>query len=77
MLQMAPTSPSGRAVSASRRPRGPNPRHGARAYGDARQGERDVILPDGTTHAVWTPAHWRRIALIIAKRTGHMVGLIR
>ena len=77
MLQVAPTSPSGRAVSASQR-RGALIRdHGAGAYGEARQRERDLILPDGTTHAVRTPAHWRRIALIIAKRTGHMVGLIR
>jgi len=34
--------------------------HGAQAYGEARQRERDVILPDGTTHAGRTPAHWRR-----------------
>jgi hypothetical protein len=32
--------------------------HGAEAYGEARQRERDVILPDGTTHAGRTPAHW-------------------
>jgi hypothetical protein len=51
MLQMAPTSPSGRAVSASRR-RGALIRDMApRPTGDARQRERDVILPDGTTHA--------------------------
>ena len=37
--------------------------HGAEAYGEARQRERDVILPDGTTHAGRTPAHWRRVAL--------------
>ena len=43
--------------------------HGAEAYGEARQRERDVILPDGTTHAGRTPAHWRRVALIVAKRT--------
>jgi len=43
--------------------------HGAEAYGEARQRERDVILPDGTTHAGPTPAHWRRVALIVAKRT--------
>ncbi len=34
-----------------------------------------MILPDGTTHAGRTPAHWRRVALIVAKRTGHNVGL--
>ena len=49
--------------------------HGGEAYGEARQRERDVILPDGTTHAGRTPAHWRRVALIVAKRTGHKVGL--
>ena len=33
-----------------------------------------MILPDGTTHA-GRPARWRRVALIVAKRTGHRVGL--
>jgi len=37
--------------------------------------ERDGILPDGTTHQGRTPAHWRRVALLIAKRTGRAVGL--
>ena len=32
--------------------------HGAEAYSEARERERDVILPDGTTHAGRTPAHW-------------------
>ena len=32
-------------------------------------------LPDGTTHAGRTPAHWWRVALIVAKRTGKKVGL--
>ena len=49
--------------------------HGGEAYTEARQRERDVILPDGTTHAGRTPAHWRRVALIVAKRTGHKIGL--
>ncbi len=49
--------------------------HGGEAYSEARQRECDVILPDGTTHAGRTPAHWRRVALIVAKRTGHKVGL--
>ena len=49
--------------------------HGREAYGEARRRERDVILPDGTTHAGRTPAHWRRVALIVAKRTGHKIGL--
>ena len=49
--------------------------HGAEAYGEARQRERDVILADGTTHAGRTPAHWRRVALIVARMTGKRVGL--
>jgi hypothetical protein len=31
--------------------------HGAKAYREARQQERHVILPDGTTHAGRTAAH--------------------
>jgi hypothetical protein len=34
-----------------------------------------VILPDGTTHQGRTQAHWHRVARIVAKRTGHAVGL--
>ena len=34
-----------------------------------------MILLDGTTQAGRMPAHWRRVALIVAKRTGHKVGL--
>ena len=49
--------------------------HGAEAYGEARLRERDVILPDGTTHAGRTPAHWGRVALIVARMTGKRVGL--
>ena len=49
--------------------------HGAETDGQARRRERDVTLPDGTTHAGRTPAHLRRVALIVAKRTGHKVGL--
>ena len=49
--------------------------HGAEAYSEARQRERDVILPDGTTHAGRTPAHWRRVALIVARMTGKRVGV--
>ncbi len=49
--------------------------HGGEACGEARQRERDGILPDGTTHAGRTPAHWRRVALIIARMTGKRVGL--
>jgi hypothetical protein len=49
--------------------------HGAEAYGEARYRERDVILPDGTTHAGRTPEHWRRVALIVARATGKRIGL--
>jgi 1-acyl-sn-glycerol-3-phosphate acyltransferase len=49
--------------------------HSAEAYREARERERDVILPDGTTHQGRTPEHWRRVALIVAKRTGRPVGL--
>ncbi len=49
--------------------------HGGGAYSEARQRERDVILPDGTTHAGRRPAHWRRVALIVARMTGKRVGL--
>ena len=34
-----------------------------------------MVLPDGTTHAGRTPPHWRQVALIVAKRTRHRVGL--
>ena len=37
--------------------------------------ERDVVLPDGTTHAGRTPAHSRRVALIVARMTGRRIGL--
>jgi hypothetical protein len=46
-----------------------------KAYSEERQGQRDVILLDGTTHAGRTPAHWRRVALIVARMTGKKVGL--
>ena len=50
--------------------------HGAEAYREARERERDVILTEGgTTYAGRTPAHWRRVALIVARRTGKRVGL--
>ena len=48
---------------------------GINAYSEARRRERDVVLPDGSTHAGRPPEHWRRVALIVAKRTGHRVGL--
>lgn len=37
--------------------------HDAEAYSQARQRERDVVLPDRTTRARRTPAHWRFAAL--------------
>jgi hypothetical protein len=49
--------------------------HGAEAYREARERERDVILTDGTTHAGRTPEHWRRVALIVARMTGKRVGV--
>ncbi len=49
--------------------------HGSEAYSEARRRERDVVLPDGTTHAGRTPAHWRRVALIVARMTGKRTGL--
>jgi hypothetical protein len=49
--------------------------HGAEAYREARQCERDVVLPDGTTHADRTSAHWRRVALIVARKTGKRIGV--
>jgi|SRR5208282_2557833 len=49
--------------------------HDAEAYGEARRRERDVVLPDGTTHAGRTPAHWRRVALIVARTTGKRIGV--
>ena len=48
---------------------------GIRAYAEARRRERDVGLPDGSTHAGRSPEHRRRVALIVAMRTGHRVGL--
>jgi len=51
------------------------PLSAAKAYSEARQRERDVILADGTTHADRTPAHWRRVARIVARATGKRVGL--
>ncbi len=49
--------------------------HGGEAYGEARERECDVVLRDGTTHAGRTPAHWRRVALIVARMTGKRIGL--
>ena len=52
------------------------PRLWRRAYREAGERERDVvILPDGTTHAGWTPAHWRRVALIVARKAGKRIGI--
>ena len=48
--------------------------HGAEAYAEARWRERDVVLQDGTTHAGRTPAHWRRVALVVARMAGKRIG---
>ncbi len=50
-------------------------RLGVEAYVEARHRERDVILPDVTTHAGRTPAHWRQVALIVSRLTGKRVGV--
>ena len=44
--------------------------HGGRAYIEAHWRQRDAILTDGTTYGGRTREHWRRVALIVAKRTG-------
>ena len=49
--------------------------HGDEAYRMAHDFERDVVLPDGTAHRGRKPAHWRRVALLVAKRTGRAVGV--
>jgi hypothetical protein len=48
--------------------------HGGQAYSEARRRERDTVLPDGTTYISQT-AHWRRVALIVARMTGKRIGL--
>jgi hypothetical protein len=48
--------------------------HGDLAYWEARRRARDVILADGRTQQGRPPEHWRRVARIAAKRTGHAVG---
>jgi hypothetical protein len=72
---MAPTSAAGRAAGASHDAEALIRDHGQRAYREARLRERDVILPDGTTHAGRTPAHWRRVAQIAARMTGKRIGV--
>ena len=49
--------------------------HHAEAYAEARRRECNVVLPDGTTHAGRTPAHWRRVALMVVKMTSKRVGV--
>jgi hypothetical protein len=44
--------------------------HGAEAYREARERERDVMLTDGRT-----PERWRQVALIVARMTGKRVGV--
>lgn len=48
--------------------------HGRQAYTEARRRERDTVLPDGTAY-ISQRAHWRRVALIVARMTGKRVGL--
>ncbi len=66
--------PANMAQNLGRGSSGPLAPNSAEAYGEARRRERDVILPDGTTHAGPTPAHRRRVALLIARMTGKRVG---
>ncbi len=73
-VAMAPTPPGSPPTGAGRR-RGLIRDHGGEAYGEARRRERDVVLPDGTTHSGRTSEHWRRVALIVAWMTGKRVGL--
>ena len=48
----------------------------ARLMGRRGQRKRDVVLPDGTTYAARTPPLSAvRAALIVAKWTGHRVGV--
>ena len=49
--------------------------HGADAYSEARNRQRDGVLHNGNTEDGRTPAHWRRVALIAARRTGDAVGV--
>jgi len=49
--------------------------HGDQAYCEARRRERAVVLPNGATHAGRKPTHWRKVALIVAKKTGKEIGL--
>jgi hypothetical protein len=51
--------------------------HGGEAYWEAHRRERDVVLPDGTTHQGKTPAHWRRVALLVATKTAMRSGSTR
>ena len=48
---------------------------GDQAYWEARRREHEVVWPGGASDPRRSPAHWRRVALIVAKETGHEVGL--
>ena len=48
---------------------------GQQAYWEARRRERFNLLYVGGGSNMRPSAHWRRVALIIAKRTGHHIGL--
>ena len=49
--------------------------HGEQAYSIARRWERAVARPGGATYYGRTRTHWRRVALLIARKTGRQVGL--
>ena len=49
--------------------------YGADAFWEARYRESAGIQLDVATHQIRTPAHWRRVALIVARRTGRAVQL--
>lgn len=48
--------------------------HSKAAYFEARRRQRDLAPPDDATHPGRTPEHWRKVALVVAKLTGHIVG---
>ncbi len=47
--------------------------YGDDAFWEARYRESAGIQVDVATHQIRTPAHWRRVALIVARRTGRAV----
>ena len=47
--------------------------YGADAFWEARYRESAGIQLDVATHQIRTPARWRRVAVIVARRTGRAV----